>query len=74
MAARTVDLLPVARRHWYHRDQRGSWSIKAVPPAIAADLGYDGLEMRTAGGRRKRPSKRAPRTATPIAARCWKRA
>jgi hypothetical protein len=25
MAQRTVDLLPVTRNHWYHRDQRGSW-------------------------------------------------
>ena len=30
MAERTVDPLPVTRNHWYHRDQRGSWSIKAV--------------------------------------------
>ncbi|MCW1385068.1 DUF2779 domain-containing protein [Novosphingobium sp. KCTC 2891] len=49
MAARTVDLLPVARNHWYHRDQRGSWSIKAVLPTIAAELGYEGLEVKDGG-------------------------
>jgi hypothetical protein len=43
LAARIVDLLPVVRRHYYHRDMRGSWSIKAVLPTIAADLGYDSL-------------------------------
>jgi hypothetical protein len=46
MASRTVDLLPVARAHWYHRDQRGSWSIKAVLPTMADGLGYDGLEVK----------------------------
>lgn len=43
MAGRLVDLLPVVRRHYYHRDMRGSWSIKAVLPTIAANLAYDGL-------------------------------
>ena len=32
---RLVNLLPVTRNHWYHRDQRGSWSIKAVLPRIS---------------------------------------
>ncbi|MFC3174993.1 DUF2779 domain-containing protein [Novosphingobium bradum] len=48
MEARTVDLLPVAREHWYHRDQRGSWSIKAVLPTLSA-LGYEGLEVKDGG-------------------------
>ena len=42
LADRLVDLLPVARRHYYHRDMRGSWSIKAVLPTLA-DIGYDDL-------------------------------
>lgn len=46
IANRVVDLLPVARSHWYHRDQRGSWSIKAVLPTIAADLDYAGLDVK----------------------------
>lgn len=45
IAGRIVDLLPVARACWYHRDQRGSWSIKAVLPTITAELGYAGLEV-----------------------------
>jgi len=49
MAEATVDLLPVARDHWYHRDQRGSWSIKAVLPTIAAELDYGALEVKDGG-------------------------
>ncbi|WP_027390638.1 DUF2779 domain-containing protein [Chrysiogenes arsenatis] len=37
---RMVDLLPLARDNYYHRDMRGSWSIKAVLPTIAPDLDY----------------------------------
>lgn len=47
--ARTVDLLPITRETWYHRDQRGSWSIKAVLPTIAAGLDCDGLEVKDGG-------------------------
>ena len=43
LAARLVDLLPVTRNHWYHRDQRGSWSIKAVLPTLMARGGAGGL-------------------------------
>jgi hypothetical protein len=46
IADRLVDLLPVTRANWYHRDQRGSWSIKAVLPTVAAELGYSGLEVK----------------------------
>ncbi len=48
-AANTVDLLPVARNHWYHREQRGSWSIKAVLPTMAPELDYAGLEVKDGG-------------------------
>ncbi|MBT0671731.1 DUF2779 domain-containing protein [Novosphingobium profundi] len=48
-AEATVDLLPIARNHWYHRDQRGSWSIKAVLPTIAPELDYAGLEVKDGG-------------------------
>ncbi len=44
--AATVDLLPVARECWYHRDQRGSWSIKAILPTIAPELDYAALEVK----------------------------
>lgn len=40
---RFVDLLPVAREHFYHPAQQGSWSIKDVLPAIAPDLDYQNL-------------------------------
>jgi hypothetical protein len=48
MAQRCADLLPVTRRHWYHRDQRGSWSIKKVLPTMA-DLNYASLEVKDGG-------------------------
>jgi len=41
---RIVDLLPVARNHYYHPSQMGSWSIKAVLPAICPDLSYEDLD------------------------------
>lgn len=44
LADRLVDLLPVVRRHYYHRDMRGSWSIKAVLPTIAPELAYETLQ------------------------------
>lgn len=46
LAARLVDLLPVTRRSWYHRDQRGSWSIKAVLPTVAPELSYASLQVK----------------------------
>ncbi|MCS3731377.1 DUF2779 domain-containing protein [Bradyrhizobium betae] len=53
IADRVVDLLPVTRANWYHRDQRGSWSIKAVLPTVAADLDYAGLEVKDGAGAQK---------------------
>ena len=50
MAARLVDLWPVARNHWCHRDQRGSWSIKAVLPTLAPELDYSSLDVRDGTG------------------------
>lgn len=49
MAEATLDLLPVTRNNWYHRDQRGSWSIKAVLPTIAPELDYGALEVKDGG-------------------------
>ena len=40
---RVVDLLPIARKNYYHPDMKGSWSIKAVLPTIAPDLDYTQL-------------------------------
>lgn len=47
---RIVDLLPIAREHYYHPSQKGSWSIKAVLPAICPDLRYDALDGVQDGG------------------------
>jgi hypothetical protein len=47
---RVVDLLPVARDHYYHPSQQGSWSIKAVLPALCPDLNYDSLDGVQNGG------------------------
>lgn len=47
---RIVDLLPIARERYYHPSQRGSWSIKAVLPAVAPDLRYDALTGVQDGG------------------------
>ena len=44
LADRLFDLLPVARAAYYHRDMRGSWSIKSVMPTIDAALTYDRLD------------------------------
>ncbi|RFB01409.1 DUF2779 domain-containing protein [Parvularcula marina] len=43
---RVVDLLPIVRNHYYHRDQRGSWSIKAVLPTVCPQLSYTDLEVK----------------------------
>ena len=47
---RIVDLLPVARQHYYHPSQQGSWSIKAVLPALCPDLHYSQLDGVQDGG------------------------
>ncbi|MBW8067499.1 MAG: DUF2779 domain-containing protein [Ferrovum sp.] len=47
---RVVDLLPIARNHYYHPSQQGSWSIKAVLPAAVPELSYENLEGVQNGG------------------------
>lgn len=47
---RVVDLLPVARDHYYHPSQQGSWSIKAVLPALCPELRYGDLDGVQDGG------------------------
>ncbi|MBF0503209.1 MAG: DUF2779 domain-containing protein [Candidatus Riflebacteria bacterium] len=44
LLTRTVDLLALMRRYYYHPAMAGSWSIKTVLPAIAPDLSYDKLD------------------------------
>jgi hypothetical protein len=49
MCDRIVDLHPVAKHNWYHPNQRGSWSIKAVLPTVAPELSYDDLAVGDGG-------------------------
>jgi Domain of unknown function(DUF2779) len=47
---RLVDLLPLVKAHYYAPAMRGSWSLKAVVPTVAAELDYDSLtEVRDGG-------------------------
>ena len=41
---RVFDLLPVMRRHYYHPDMKGSWSIKSVLSCLVPDLRYSDLD------------------------------
>ena len=47
---RMVDLLPIARSHFYHPKQKGSWSIKKVLTAAIPELSYDQLDGVQDGG------------------------
>jgi hypothetical protein len=47
---RLVDLHPITKANYYHPSQQGSWSIKAVLPAIAPDLSYESLDGVQNGG------------------------
>lgn len=42
---RIIDLLPIARAHYYHPAMKGSWSMKAVLPTIASDVSYGELDV-----------------------------
>jgi hypothetical protein len=50
LCERLVDLLPIAKQHYYHPSQQGSWSIKMLLPAVAPDLCYDALPGVKDGG------------------------
>lgn len=45
---RVVDLLPIARKYYYHPNQQGSWSIKKVLPAVCG-LSYTDLDVQDGG-------------------------
>ena len=40
-----MDLHPVIRRHFYHPDMQGSWSLKKILPVVAPDLSYGAGEV-----------------------------
>jgi hypothetical protein len=45
LCARLWGLLPIIRAHYYHPAFAGSYSIKAVLPALAPHLAYEDLEI-----------------------------
>jgi len=45
VCTRLWDLHPVIKAHYYHPAFAGSYSIKAVLPAVAPHLAYDDLEI-----------------------------
>jgi len=49
MEPRIVDLLPVVKAHYYHRDMQGSFSIKAVLPTLVPLWRGHGMHMRFTG-------------------------
>jgi hypothetical protein len=50
IARRIIDLHSIARAHYYHPAQKGSWSLKAVLPTIAPELDYGNLTDVADGG------------------------
>ncbi len=46
LSERYVDLLGIVRAHYYHPAFHGSYSLKAVLPALVPDLTYEDLEIR----------------------------
>ncbi len=46
---RIVDLLPLIRNHCYRPEFHGSFSLKAVLPALVPDFGYGDLEINDGG-------------------------
>jgi predicted RecB family nuclease len=46
---RMLDLYPVVQDHLYHPDFLGSFSLKAVVPALIPELAYDDLEVSEGG-------------------------
>ncbi|MDE2861532.1 MAG: DUF2779 domain-containing protein [Chloroflexota bacterium] len=46
LSERYVDLLALVRNHYYHSEFHGSFSLKAVLPALVPDLAYDDLDVR----------------------------
>jgi hypothetical protein len=69
LAERLVDLLPITRAAYYHRDMKGSWSIKDVLPTIDPALSYEGLGEIAGGDAAQLAFMRARDPLTPLARR-----
>lgn len=74
IAARLVDLHPIARQHYYHPAMQGSWSIKKLLPAIAPEMDYSTLGEVQEGGAAQRAWAEATNPATGEARRAEIRA
>jgi hypothetical protein len=46
---RLVDLLPIVKEHYYHRDMKGSWGLKSVTKCIAPEMSHARLDEVTDG-------------------------
>jgi hypothetical protein len=44
LASRVVDLLPIVKDRYYHRDMIGSFSLKGVLPTVKSRLSYEQLD------------------------------
>ncbi len=64
---RLVDLEPIVRKHYYHPTQQGSWSLKAVLPALLPHLSYAALEGVQNGSDAQSAYMEAVNPATPVA-------
>ena len=66
---RLVDLHPIVKRSYYHPAMKGSWSIKALLPTIAADMDYALLDGVQDGGGAQQAFMEAIAPETPAARR-----
>lgn len=46
---RLVDLHPIVKKHYYHPDMKGSWTLKSVTACIAPEISHTNLEEVTDG-------------------------
>lgn len=42
---KNIDLLPIIQNNYYHKDLKGSFSIKAVLPLLVESMSYSGMEV-----------------------------
>ena len=75
---RTVDLLRIVREHIAHPDFNGSYSMKAVAPALAPDITYSDLDIADGGGASAAfyrlvadPPRCRPKRGTACGSRCY---
>lgn len=65
LTERVKDLFPIAKKHYYHPSQKGSWSIKFLLPAVVPEMDYSSLEGVQDGGMAMEAYKEAVNTNEP---------